>query len=1349
MSASSLQVPHAHAHAHPSADADPYTTSPVPRLALPAFASIGQHDERRRSPSRDDRRAGSSTSGSRRSRSHDGSKERAGRPDRLSKHDSLGSSSGTGFSRKETLDDTPPAPAPERPAPETNAVYTHASRRSSTRSSGGFLLGSIGKGRGSRMTRVLQAKGSADGSQDRKGKSPSKDSTGSVGTDLPQTPVSKLRNSHSQASSSIGSSPLSSEVKPAEVNGNGVFMSNNGTVRARPSSPLAHRSGSLDPPEQKLEIMKRPTTSVGYDTDPAQIVSMALSLSEARRRQASERRYVSAGQHGRQRVVSTASTAGGKTRQQPTGSVAQYLQAQRTPSMRSAGPPTPNISTDERRSSQVGTPEVPIGDENDIMGDFDHEISQPTKARVERARVFFELAYEHRRLLSHLPPVRRPGTDANPNNPDRQTKAYNPLQYIRNRKLRIWDKSTIDGEADGWHDVDKVRAWVDAVIESHTETRHDPAECVRMPPLARDDGSASSRDASHSGSKDRHHHRPEVPTIRRQRPRSDWVTHPGDIVADCFWLEQGMNKLKILDRDNNTIYPPTTQFKFSGWRNQTPVHVPHGLQQPSPPPEPEDQEMEDAHQALNPVSELPTFRSANKRTSGRDKKRRSKIKDSVAAADQGGLAKGIKVFMEDSDSSSSEHSSGSPGAERGRRRLRKRHKQQSEISPGQIPPPPPARPEHTSDPAGASDQSVHSSKQNSKRTSIDHGSSGLGRFLKRESHSKNVTPASRSLTRAEHKRHESLPKFPGLEEKPRSSAEYDSTAPNSPTHPMFPSIAINLESPPHSRSPSPTKRHLSSILKPLHRHHKHDSVQEKDFGEDSKRSSVAAPIEEKPKEESREQSRGTSPMTRGQSPMTKIDPHVPAAPVVHEQHDVSRVSTKSTAPSSDHSKIRGIFKGGRIAEIVGHEVSRVGDFIWKKDPPGPHRRRDSDDSARSGYDSDSEGEPVNGTVVKTPPALVTRSRSSTISSSKSADSPVVSNKSPPGSGGRPKLNNPNLPSFTSPFDRDREEQQRRKDVLTPDSLDPLDHIARQAAEHRSASKSPRLDRLAPPRLNTGDRSTSPNRLDVSDSNLPGLALSLTRSQDASDKLNSALHERGGGGGSPALAAMRSRQSAIDLSRISTHDLDAAQTPNVTWRDIHRARALLLSSAVKAKEIGRRADAPRANKSAERGDDNGHNIESASKDLSSAVTRRQEHVVAASRLTALFTSHAATCDERLQRFTATVAPTLHRRLQGLEDLVENSLTPRVRGMADEAGELSIKLSTTSTLAVKGVNEVVDAAVVRTRRGPVTWLRRGWYAGVEYAVVGLLWGIWAVVSVVRVVMMLVSGVGKGARWVLWMD
>jgi hypothetical protein len=1215
------------------------------------------------------------------------------------------------------------SPAGSSPDQEKQDIdHGSAGRRSSKRASGGFLLGSIG--RSGRIPKILQ-KSPSDQRTDRKGKSKSTDTSASQSEDSNllqpyHTPVTRLRQSESRPSSSIGSSPLSVQVTNNESD---HVMDAAGANMQQRSSVTPDRSASLEIPEQKIEIRKRPVTSAGFDSDPAQIVNMALSLSEARRRQASERRYTSATQPVQGRNVSAANAGSARSRQQRVGSVAQYLQTQRTPSLRSSvGGPVRTPNTPPRDDAMLTDS---LDDAMDV-DDWEQDVSAPTQARVEKAKAFFELSYEHRRLLSHLPPVRRPGTNLNPANPDSRSKAYNPLQYIRNRKLRLWSKTAIDAEAEGWHDVEKVRSWVNAVIGGYSATQHDEDECVRLPPLVEKEKerNGNSRDTSQSVSTERYAVRPhQDSTIKSRRPRSDFVFHPGDLIADCFWLEQGINKSRILDRDNNNIYPPNTQFKFSGWRNRTPVHLPEGLQQPSPPESDAEEEVKDS--PLHPVSELPVFRSAHHDVP-HNRKKRSKVKDSIAAADEGGLAKGLKVLMDDSASSGSEESSGTGSSgderERGRKRLRKRQKQNMDVSPGQVATLPPVRNLHDTT---ASDQSAPSSRQASKRASLDHGPSRVGRFLKRESASKNRK--STSTTREEHRPQDAVDKFPALEEQPRASAEYDTTAPNSPTHTHWPSIAINLESPPPSRSTSPAKRHshVAAILKPLHRHHKQESISAVDFGASSKKSSVSAPGE-KAKDDSTDASRGTSPMTRGQSPMTKRDSDLPATHAVYENHPMSRYSTKSSAPS-DHGKLRGIFKGGRIAEIVGHEVSKVGDYIWKKDPPAAYRGRKPSEEG-SGYETDEETEPVNGTILKTPPAHIVRSRSSTVSSTKS-DSPKLNNKSPPSSG-RPKYNNPNLPSFTSPFDKDREAQEKKTALLTPTATRD-DHISRQAAEHRSNSRSPRMDRLAPPKLDTGDRSSSGNRLTPQRSReSAGLGLVLTRSQEATNKLNTALGDKVG----------------LDLARVTTHDLD--ESPYVTFRDINRAVAFIYTSTVKAREISRHADSPRKRPQYMTDAMTGFGRDAHARADLAMVARREEKVVAAKQIMARLTEDHETFTAKLQEFSGTTAPALARLLQEQEDLVENKMTPRVRQSADEAGELSIRLASTSTLAVKGVNEAIDAAMTKRVGGPMRWVRSTWYRVVEMTVVSLLWAIWAVVSIVRVFLAIVTGSVRAVRWLLWL-
>ena len=1222
-------------------------------------------------------------------------------------------------------------------------------RRHSHRSSGGFLLNSIG--RSSRIPKLLH-----NTTDNPKGKRKHEQSELSVvKTRYPKT--------HPRPSSSIGASPLSTELKrdrsQVQRNGNG-FAAESGSI-GRSLSPSRAGTESLRyGSEAPSDSSRIPTPNVGFDTDPAQIVSMALSLSKARRQQASARRYVSSEQRGNR--VTSAATSGGATDKPSSGSIGQYLKTSRPGSRGSKErrPTTPQSKVRDTSAKYEQAP--PDTTAEPITDDTRMEESEPshaTAARVQRARTYFELAYEHRRLISHLPPLRRPGAQARSPSPDSKSKAYNPLQYIRNRKLRIWDKSAINAEAEGWHDIDKVRSWVDAVVVSHTETRHDPTEVVRLPLLDESEQTLEARGAKMGANG--HKTSPDLsePVARPRRPRSDWVTHPGDLIADCCWLEQGMNKVKILDRDNNHIYPSDTHFKFAGWRNRTPVDVPMNLQQHTPPPE-EDEYMRDERIETAPEAvpvKLPTFKSAS-HAFGRSVRgrKRDRIKDTFVADGDGSSKKGLKNFMDDSESASD--SSRDPGlsedeADRGRKRLMKQ-RQKVDSTDGS----PMARStigDASRDSNGAShtmsDKSHPSSTQNSKRGSIDH--SHFTKFLKRDSH-KGQTPLSRSQNRDDHSRPRSTFKFPSFQDQPRSSAEYDSTAPSSPTGPTWPSIAINL-SPPHSRSPSPSKKTLSSVLNPFNHHSqsKNSGIESTDFAGSVSQQSSRHISSDNDQQDAERGSREPSPMTRGHSPMTRsatqatVDPAM--SPVYHRDSNASRASNRSARSSAhDAGKIRGFFKGGRIAEIVGNEVSRVGNYVWKRDVPAGGRRAGgsmSDTSLRSYSGSDGET-PMNGTILKTPPRPANqRTRSSTKSTPNSDKSPENS-KSTPSSADRPAYHNPNLPSFTSPFQKDKDQHDKKQQLLSPTSSND-DHISRIAAEHRSASRSPRLNKLAPPKLDTG-RSNSPGGPDgLSRSASYGFSegLRLTRSQEASDQLHNALNGKASPGG------LQHSRSAMGLARISSADIlsEDAQTHNVTSRDIERALVFIYSSVVKAREIGRRADLPR-------GFTPKYLLESVTEDHTdqhhldlSMVSRKEEHVVAARNIMARLSAQAESVDDQLKQFSTVTAPGLHTRLQTLEDLVDNKMTPRVRTTADEAGKLSMKLTTTSTLAIKEMNDTIDGAIRRRRRGPIRWVRRLWYSSIEYAVVSLLWGIWAVVTLIRSVLGILTGSTRTARWLLWID
>lgn len=1219
---------------------------------------------------------------------------------------------------------------------ENDAVLYHVQRNS-----GGFLLESI-----TNQKRFSQSSWTTAHGDSRKKRE-------SAGSDLS---VSKRRQrNNANSNSSFRSSPLASEFRRDPIvhdhSTSDTLIPGTDIRRSLSSTQgVVRMNGSAASSSSNAEFQKPAVANVGYDQDPAQIVQMALSLSEGRRRLASGRRYVSMEQ-GERRVISTASTI--DPRNSVRGkSIAPFLATNRQAS---------------RTGSPKGRQSNPLPDANyseldEGLGydmDFADQISPATAARVEKAKIYFEIAHEHRRLLSHLPPIRKPGSPASSTGPEAMQKAYNPLQYVRNRKLRIWEKTSFDSEADGWHDVEKVRAWVDAVISSHLETQHDELECVRLPPLDQRTAKSDDEDREDALNEPKSATSPRIPDpyhSKPTRPRSDWVTHPADLIADAYWLEQGMNKTKIQDRDNSLIYPPDTHFKFSGWRNTTPLDMRSDLQQPSPAPEIDTVTSDEAPPSALP--ELPTFKSAHRHH--KYARRRSKFKDSLQIKESSSSRERSRIrrkLFHDSESDDSASSSSDGDAiERGRRRLRRKRLQ----SPGEEG----QKARGSSSPSKHSprvgDSSQGSSAVDSKRSSVDH--SALAKILKIDT-LKKASPLSRSRNREGSSRPTStrMPLRSSLEQErpPRASSDYDTTTvQNSPTGPQWPSIAINL-SPPPSRAPSPARKPISAILTPFQRKHDHEE-NERISATDFARAPSAQPNQlagEVKNHLDSSGSRGTSPMTRGMSPSSKNHTESPQPDDLILQHSgensynaASKVTTRSAGTSgSDHSRLRGIFKGGRIAELVGNEVSRVGDFIWKREPPPlyKHRPSASETSLRSYPGSDSDREAgVNGTVLTTPPPMHPPTRSSTISSTKSEHlSPTITRLSPP-SNGRPRYYNPNLPSFTSPFQRDREQQERKQGLLSTDDgrirSDSTDHISRLAAQHRSSSHSPRLGRLALPKLDTGSARSS-NDLDRKQSYGFGAALDLTRSRDASELLNTAISSATG------LKGLHGSRSAGDLAHTAGSEAteEEADTEGISWRDIGRAEALLLSSTVKAREIGRRAaeekvDLPKFFVDTLTPEDRAlHTAQSM------RVKKRELYIMAARNIMKNLDDYSSTFNDKLNDFSSSVAPGQHMQLQALEDLIENTMTPQVRTTADRVGQLSMKLTTTSTLAVKGLNDTIEVAFRRRRRGPIRLLRKVWFAGIEWTVVGLLWLIWAVVSIIQLILGSIRVTLKTVKWLLW--
>ncbi|PHH63324.1 hypothetical protein CDD81_6098 [Ophiocordyceps australis] len=278
--------------------------------------------------------------------------------------------------------------------------------------------------------------------------------------------------------------------------------------------------------------------------DAAQIVHMALSLGETRRRAAQR----PASRETPPRLAPLADGGSGSN-------LRQHLQQQRRNSM-NPSPPS-RTSSDLRRDSYSRASQV---SESSI------HISPATAMRAQRAKQHIELLFQYRRLLDVLPPLNHDVAQSSTmSSMDKKLarsetlatsnhctgRQYNPLQYIRNRKVRAREGKVIDGEAHGFGHVATVRDWVDEICQSASSSR--PLSGNKELGLPEFPG---FQDTDEQGPHDTVANRAPP---RMRRPRVDWVIEPWDLIADAHWLEQDHHKNLMEDRNWCKMFPLPSQ----------------------------------------------------------------------------------------------------------------------------------------------------------------------------------------------------------------------------------------------------------------------------------------------------------------------------------------------------------------------------------------------------------------------------------------------------------------------------------------------------------------------------------------------------------------------------------------------------------------------------------------------------------------------------------------------------------------------------------------------------------------------------------------------------------------------
>lgn len=675
---------------------------------------------------------------------------------------------------------------------------------------------------------------------------------------------------------SIGSSPLSNVVSHEEND-----------QRDAPYTP-----------DGQSRVHHRQSPSVGLDTDPAQIVNLALSLSDSRNRVSSARTVSS----GIQRTRLSSSMIHSKP---------QGIQS----------PKISEIETPTRRpSTSQGTVDLRYGATH--YGEV--QLSHATLARAEKAKQHFELFENYLRLLPHLPPLPSPGDASGRHQTNRgyqedtpEGRQYNPLQYLRNRKVRYRERQAIDSEAAGWGDVEKVSEWVDSIVQTPNLHLREPDEYIDLPEFQPSASRVDPEDKS-----DRNLTHTKSGEVLRRRPRMDWATTPLDLLADIVWYEQNGNKAKVEDRHGKKLFPRGIITRHHA--------EPRASQAESLDSTEQSNAQADASSEINDIQYLSTPTPAGSRSQQNAERGRLRHR----------LAHSINLTP---NHSRSRKQSKSP--------VKKRPRSSSESS------------RHS---YGSNSGSWRRISKTKTREPGDNGKNSRRNAAVLDT-GRPVTPNQASLdTENIHKNHLRVPNTPenmllpnpDFESNPHISPRHEYSASNSSlasdggingsqdtqnqddsgpfqtpgTRGFFPNMSISL-SPLRGRSTSPSRRH------PFHLGHSRKPSRQKqgqilDFMESQGDLGTLS---------HRHTTSNLSP------PGSPSGPEGQKTPVFRRADSSPAKNTRS----SGQQDWKRLLKGSRIAELVGSEVSRVGDLIRKKDNSS-HSRRSSASSLSEYVDADTK-----------------------------------------------------------------------------------------------------------------------------------------------------------------------------------------------------------------------------------------------------------------------------------------------------------------------------------------------------------------------------------------------------------
>ncbi|KAI5289493.1 hypothetical protein KEM54_003773 [Ascosphaera aggregata] len=963
------------------------------------------------------------------------------------------------------------------------------------------------------------------------------------------------------------------------------------------------------------------------------------------------------------------------------------------------------------------------------------QVSDATIARAEKARKHFELFAEYLKILHHLPPLRSRPVSAAPSASSSLTnqllgekqspkveggRPYNPLQYIRNRKVRFREKCPIDTAAEGWEDVGQVRKWVNTIIENQQASNYDVTECLDLPDVISMPAEGTSDSFNMPMSRVMPATKPPTTgdsSSKVKRPRVDWIANPADLLGDVAWLERDDNKLKIEDKDGNKVFPRDTTFRRINLRKDA---VPQSDSHEALPYEKRDEKDPSlrrlAHYnrsgsqirySSDASRSKKGWRSATTRYSESRSQSRGRSRQRYEERDDAGESgydetpsrlsrlrdriPGIRtLYGSRSRPANSSESEGSDSdlemtdeeieALRYGPRQRRRDRYKEYL-------PHIKRRDDFRDSLSILDQLILQHRADSDADEDPrkwNERAAQAAHLKADKRRSLLSPINTDVekgfnnedTRSRVRRHKastSIDESDGenlrrqlldRQRDARIQPPSDSLHAQSPSRPIaIPDVTISL-------SPSPSRPSSRT--------------------EFSRSTSIASPSAVGPPRDRRKQDAPSSLSLQSSEAVTSTgyDSPIPR----RESRDHLTVEFPGKTHSHSGSSLHRFFRGSRLAGVLSHEASRVGDLIRRRDGH-VHSGHSSVSSLASLTDKEA-GDSGHLELRRSRP-----SRSRLVTFPEDAVDPLPLKPEEDDGGRTPK---PASPS--------REEAKPTKKVGAGDNL------AKQDSE----------------------RSRSPGHV------VPDTTESLAKPKRTSTDIEKLSRQ------SPAysdLADIKIPAKHRDGLSEERLGFTSKATPGranllLTKREIDRVEAHFHASGVRAYELNRQInevdDLPTfllrliPNEARE-------NI---------PATRRCEHATtAAHHVVSEFDRQARTTHQMATNFTRTTLPELRSSVDQLLRLANCSLNSRIRSTTLEADNLTSQLATTDTLAVKKLHDELDRGM-RQRSNRFRWVSSNGYRALEWFLIAVMWFVWFFVMIWKVMRMLFRVTVHGMRWVLWL-